>query len=244
MRMKRLKSRREEEPPPGVDVPGCRLANLLPGRRWVPTPPTPEPVDWNQTNQEAPRNAHRRLVASEASSATPKPTAMASRQRETPPAPSRSVSLPSLKTRQPQPRSLGRQGGSNESSPPSKQLVNEKLPALPGTIDPGPPRRRTDWPPWLTVRWRRDRWVPTPTPVKPPAPTDDAAGAGFSTRGTCGEGTAEHRHRKRGLRRFQEGVRAAEGAGGAKESRREEGPTPKEARINRTKSLDGRPCPR
>jgi hypothetical protein len=60
--------------------------------------------------------------------------------------------------------------------------------------------------------------VPTPTPVKPPAPPTTPREPGS-----------------------QQGVRAAEGAGGAKESRREEGPTPKEARINRTKSLDGRP---
>ena len=159
----------EEEEPPPVSTYRVPARESPPRPAVVPTPPTPEPVDWNETNEEAPRNAHRRLVASEASSATPKPTAMASRQRETPPAPSRSVSLPSLKTRQPQPRSLGRQGGSNESSPPSKQLVNEKLPALPGTSTPtAAAKNRLAAVAYGAMASRS--LVPTPTPVKPPGP--------------------------------------------------------------------------
>ena len=159
----------EEEEPPPVSTYRAPARESPPRPAVVPTPPTPEPVDWNQNNEEAPRNAHRRLVASEASSATPKPTAMASRQRETPPAPSRSVSLPSLKTRQPQPRSLGRQGGSNELSPPSKQLVNEKLPALPGTSTPtAAAKNRLAAVAYGAMASRSS--VPTPTPVKPPAP--------------------------------------------------------------------------
>ena len=159
----------EEEEPPPVSTYRVPARESPPRPAVVLTPATPEPVDWNQNNEEAPRNAHRRLVASEASSATPKPTAMASRQRETPPAPSRSVSLPSLKTRQPQPRSLGRQGGSNESSPPSKQLVNEKLPALPGTSTPtAAAKNRLAAVAYGAMASRS--LVPTPTPVKPPAP--------------------------------------------------------------------------
>ena len=118
----------EEEPPPVLNYRAPPRES--PPKPVTPVTPTVKPVASNETKEEAPRNAHRWGVRSGTTSSSPKRSTMAARQDDTLPAPSRFVSLPSLIPRQPQPRSSNRQGGSNESSPPSKQLVNEKLPPL------------------------------------------------------------------------------------------------------------------
>ena len=124
----------EEEPPPVLHYRAPPRESPL--KPVTPVTPTVEPVASNETKEEAPRNAHRWGVLSGTTSSTPIRSAMAARQDDTLPAPSRFVSLPSLKPRQPQPRSSSRHDGSNESSPPSKQLVNEKLPPLSGRGTP------------------------------------------------------------------------------------------------------------
>ena len=116
----------EEEPPPVLNYRAPPRESPL--KPVTPVTPTVEPVASNETKEEAPRNAHRWGVLSGTTSSTPIRSTMAARQDDTLPATSRFVSLPSLKPRQPQPRSSSRHDGSNESSPPSKQLVNEKLP--------------------------------------------------------------------------------------------------------------------
>ena len=125
--MKRLRSRRRKSRR-RVKLPSA--SPRISPKPVTPVTPTVEPVASNETKEEAPRNAHRWGVRSGTTSSSPKRSTMAARQDDTLPAPSRFVSLPSLIPRQPQPRSSNRQGGSNESSPPSKQLVNEKLPPL------------------------------------------------------------------------------------------------------------------
>ena len=162
-----------------------------PPKPVTPVTPTVEPVASNETKEEAPRNAHRWGVRSGTTSSSPKRSTMAARQDDTLPAPSRFVSLPSLIPRQPQPRSSNRQGGSNESSPPSKQLVNEKLPPLSSRGTPTSVLKnmvgcRGLWGDGVAI-------VETDATAGQAArPTDIASGAGVSAGSSCGKGAAEH----------------------------------------------------
>ena len=221
----------EEEPPPVLNYRAPPRESPL--KPVTPVTPTVEPVASNETKEEAPRNAHRWGVLSGTTSSTPIRSAMAARQDDTLPATSRFVSLPSLKPRQPQPRSSSRHDGSNESSPPSKQLVNEKLPPLSGRGTPTSVLKNQ-----LAAVAYGDgvAIVGTDATAGRSRPTD-SSGAG-SQQSSWGKGARpmiamiSTKISRKDL--FPRELVARKKAG-------EEGPAPKKAQQLRKKSLDGRP---